>query len=600
MNQLSSAEIRRRFLAFFEAHGHAVLPSASLIPDNDPTVLFTTAGMHPLVPYLLGEVHPQGRRLVSSQKCLRTGDIAEVGDNRHLTFFEMLGNWSLGDYFKHESIRWSFELLTSKDKGLGLDPAKLYITVFAGDEDAPRDSESVGIWQECFKGVGIKASTDVAIQESGRVFLLSKESNWWGPAGQTGPCGPDTEIFYDLGEGAGAQTLPNGLPDFESGRLIEIWNNVFMQYRKDLDGNFQPLDQNNVDTGMGLERISAVVQGVATVFETDLFLPLLTVIQEHAQVSAKEQRIIADHLKAASFLISDGVQPSNKDRGYVLRRLIRRAVMYSNLDEDAQGLEGLIQAVVQKLINMYGEAYPAFTTSQNQIIESILQEGEKFRKSLAKGKREIEKRSAISGKDAFDLYQTYGFPLELTREYAETRNVQIDEAEFEQEFRKHQDLSRTASAGQFSSGLADHSEQVVKYHTATHLLHQALRDVLGPHVEQKGSNLTPERLRFDFAHLEKMTPEQLEKVEKLVNEKIGADLIVTRDEMVPAEAFERGYIGLFGHMYGDRVSTYDVGGYSREICTGPHVEHTSTLGYFKIQKEEAVSAGVRRIKAVLE
>jgi alanyl-tRNA synthetase len=598
---LTASEIRKRYLEFFAERGHVVIPSASLVPENDPTVLFTTAGMHPLVPFLLGETHPQGKRLTSSQKCLRTGDIDDVGDNRHLTFFEMLGNWSLGDYFKNDSIQWSFEFLTSKDKGLGLDPQKIYVTVFAGDQDAPRDDESIQIWKKVFEGVGIQASVDVPLSEGGRIFTLPKESNWWGPAGQTGPCGPDTEIFYDLGEGAGATVLPDGLPDFEGGRLIEVWNNVFMQYSKKENGSFEPLQQNNVDTGMGLERITAVVQEVGSVFETDLFIPFLQLISEKTQAEPSSQRIIADHLKAASFLMSDGVEPSNKDRGYVLRRLIRRAVLHSGLDENAQVLEEFMRAFVERLGQLYGEAYAVFAdeAKRGEVIEKILKEAEKFRVSLGKGKKEIEKRDNLTGKDAFDLYQSYGFPLELTKEYAASKGVNIDEAEFESEFRKHQDLSRTASAGQFSSGLADHSEQTVKYHTATHLLHQALRDVLGEHVQQRGSNITPERLRFDFSHPEKMTPEQIRHVEEIVNDKIKADLPITRHEMSPQQASEQGYIGLFGHKYGDIVSTYDMGGYSKEICTGPHVEHTGKLGAFRIQKEEAVSAGVRRIKAEL-
>jgi alanyl-tRNA synthetase len=600
MQQLSSAEIRSRFLAFFEKRGHSVIPSASLVPENDPTVLFTTAGMHPLVPYLLGEPHPQGRRLASSQKCLRTGDIDEVGDNRHLTFFEMLGNWSLGDYFKHESIRWSFEFLTSKDEGLGLDASRLYVTVFAGDTDAPRDDESIGLWKEVFSGVGISAEVDTVISDGGRIFSLAKDSNWWGPAGQTGPCGPDTEIFYDLGEGTGALTLEGGMPDFESGRLVEIWNNVFMQYRKELDEVFSKLESHNVDTGMGLERVAAVVQGVGTVFETDLFTDLLELIHGRSpEADEQAQRIIADHLKAAAFLVSDGVVPSNKDRGYVVRRLIRRAVLFTGFENEEDQLNALVSEFVGKVADMYGAHYQILQAEKGRITSVILEEARKFHKSLAKGKKEIEKRQSLTGKDAFDLYQTYGFPLELTREYAKSRNVEINETEFEEEFKKHQDLSRTASAGQFSSGLADHSEQTVRYHTATHLLHQALKDVLGDHVQQKGSNINAERLRFDFAHPEKMTAEQVQAVEGLVNEKIAANLPISRAEMSPDEAFSQGYIGLFGHKYGDKVSVYNLGGYSKEICTGPHATTTGELGRFKIQKEEAVSAGVRRIKAIL-
>ncbi|HSI20960.1 MAG TPA: alanine--tRNA ligase-related protein, partial [Verrucomicrobiae bacterium] len=491
---------------------------------------------------------------------------------------------------------WSFQFLTSEGEGLGLDPARLYITIFPGNANAPRDEESIGLWKEAFKERGIEALVDVSIAEGGRIF--SDSSNWWGPAGQTGPCGPDTEIYYDLGEGVGPLTDATGMPDLEGSRLVEIWNNVFMQYRKEQDESFQPLEHSNVDTGMGLERICAVVQNVPTVFETDLFTSLLGVIAEWAPGSTPEsQRIIADHLKAATFLIGDGVFPSNKDRGYIVRRLIRRAVLHTGLEDDGAQLEVLISKLVEAISILYSGIYAIDVA---HTVAVLTDEARKFHKSLSKGKKEIERRESLTGKDAFDLYQTYGFPLELTREYAQSKGVQVDEAEFEAEFKKHQDLSRTASAGQFSSGLADHSEQTVKYHTATHLLHQALRDVLGDHVQQKGSNINSERLRFDFAHPEKMTPEQVERVEQLVNEKITADLPISRAEMSPQEAFEQGYIGLFGHKYGDRVSVYDMGGYSKEICTGPHVEHTGTLGKFSIQKEEAVSAGVRRIKAILE
>jgi alanyl-tRNA synthetase len=594
---LTSSEIRSRYLEFFKERGHAVIPSASLLPENDPTVLFNTAGMQPLVPYLLGEKHPAGVRLVSSQKCVRTGDIDDVGDNRHLTFFEMLGNWSLGDYFKTDSIRMSFEFLTSKDKGLGLDPDRLYVTVFVGDEDAPRDEESIMLWKQAFSSASINALVDVPIADGGRIFSLPKESNWWGPAGQTGPCGPDTEIFYDLGEGVATLNLEDGMPDFDSGRLIEIWNNVFMQYRKELDGSILPLEQNNVDTGMGLERITAVVNGVLTVFETDSFTSILAVIEQHSQANMLSRCIIADHMKAATFLIQDGAFPSNKDRGYVVRRIIRRAVLHAGLEDDLIALEVLVTNVVAEIAKLYSDAYQIIAPMVDGI---IIEEARKFNRSLAKGKREIEKASELSGKQAFDLYQSYGFPLELTKEYAASKGVKIDDAEFEAEFKKHQDLSRTASAGQFSSGLADHSEQTVKYHTATHLLHRALKDVLGESVQQKGSNITGERLRFDFSHDTKMRPEEIQNVEAIVNDKIKSDLTVSRHEMSPQEASEQGYIGLFGHKYGDIVSTYNMGDYSKEICTGPHAEHTGALGIFKIQKEEAVSAGVRRIKAILQ
>jgi alanyl-tRNA synthetase len=585
---LSAQEIRQRFLAFFAARGHAVLPSASLLPENDPTVLFTTAGMQPLVPYLLGQPHPQGRRLVNIQKCIRTGDIDEVGDNRHLTFFEMLGNWSLNDYFKHESIPWSLEFLTNKEEGLGLDVHRLYVTVFAGDENAPLDTESIGIWQEAFRQHGIDAKMGE------RIFSLGREDNWWGPAGQTGPCGPDTEIFYDtLGEGA---PVKDGQLDTETGRAVEIWNNVFMQYTKEASGEFVRTPHHNVDTGMGLERMTMILQGKATPYETDLFQPIMDELQklEH-MADHRSKYIIADHLRAAVMMIADGVVPSNKDRGYVLRRLLRRAILHLE-----QKSTEWVPAVVQAVASIYGEAYPTVNAAVHEIAQSITEEAVKFQRTLQKGKVEIEKHETLTGKVAFDLYQSYGFPLELTQEYAESRGIKINQEEFETEFRKHQELSRTASAGQFASGLADHSEQTVKYHTATHLLHQALRNVLGGHVQQRGSNITPERLRFDFSHPEKMTDGEISAVEVEVNAQIKAALPVSMQAMSPEQAKAEGAIGLFGHKYGESVTVYSMGTYSKEICTGPHVKNTSELGHFKITKEEAVSAGVRRIKAVLE
>lgn len=596
MESLSSHTIRQRFLAFFAKRGHAVLPSAPLIPENDSTVLFTTAGMQPLVPYLLGQPHPEGVRLASVQKCVRTQDIEEVGDNRHDTFFEMLGNWSLGDYFKKESLRWSFEFLISEDEGLGFDPANLYVTVFAGNENAPRDEEAIGIWQELFGSVGISAQVDCPIAEGGRIFT-TVEDNWWGPAGQTGPCGPDSEIHYDTGQGN--LTDERGFPNFESGRVVEIWNNVFMQYEKTASSEFVPLQQHNVDTGMGLERVAMIAQGVPTIFETDLFAPLIQelhkVLPEAVKHDERVLRIIADHFRTATMLIADGVLPSNKDRGYILRRLIRRATLHM-----AQSGTDWVEPTVATIAQMYASQYPRIETVVSQIVQSVAEEVSKFQRTLEKGKAEIEKRATLTGKDAFDLYQTYGFPLELTKEYAATQGVTFDETEFDEEFRKHQELSRTASAGQFASGLADHSDATIRYHTATHLLHQALRNILGPHVQQKGSNITPERLRFDFSHPEKVTPEQLEAVTLEVNTQINAALPVSTQVMTPDDAQKVGAIGLFGHKYGDTVSVYSIGNYSREICTGPHVANTAELGEFTITKEESVSAGVRRIKAVLK
>lgn len=597
MNTLTSQEIRRRFLTFFEERDHAIIPSASLVPENDPTVLFTTAGMHPLVPYLLGESHPQGKRLASAQKCLRTGDIDEVGDNRHLTFFEMLGNWSLGDYFKKEAITWSWQFITDKEKGLGLDPKRLYVTVFAGDLDAPRDEESIAIWQELLKAAGVSAEVDKPIAEGGRIFTMNKDSNWWGPAGQTGPCGPDTEMYYDIGDESLAQTEANGFPDFESGRLVEFWNDVFMQYRKTEHGTFEPLDQHNVDTGAGFDRLCAILQGVATPFETDLFQPIMDclngIIPAEADVAAR--RIVADHMRASVMLISDGVMPSNKDRGYVLRRLIRRALLHGGFTDTAW-----VNNLVNTIAAIYGDAYPQLSLRAEEIAVVISEEAAKFQKSLEKGKKEIAKLDQLTAKAAFDLYQTYGFPWELTKEYAAAQGLTIEEADFEKEFDRHKNLSRTASAGQFASGLADHGEATVKFHTATHLLHQALRIVLGDGVEQRGSNITPERLRFDFSYPAKMTPEQIREVEELVNAQIKRGLPVSSATMSPEQAKAEGAIGLFGHKYGESVSVYTIGNFSKEICTGPHVKNTAELGRFLIAKEEAVSAGVRRIKAVLE
>lgn len=591
---LSAQEIRQRFLTFFQEKGHAIVPSASLVPENDPTVLFTTAGMQPLVPYLLGEPHHQGKRLASVQKCLRTVDIEEVGDNRHDTFFEMLGNWSLGDYFKEEAIAWSWEFLGDREKGLGLDPGRIYITVFAGDSDAPQDEESIAIWQEKFRTLGLSVEVDKPLDQGGRIFTLPKESNWWGPAGQTGPCGPDTEIYYEAENGASLR-LPDGRPDFDSGRLVEIWNDVFMQYFKTANGRFEKLEQHNVDTGMGLERVAMLTQGVETIFETDLFAPIMEAIAK-AGISVPDvsERIVADHIRSSVLLISDGVRPSNKDRGYVLRRLIRRAVLHAK-SNNHQWVASLVAAVV----GIYQDPYPEVAEREEEIIGVISEEAAKFYQTLEKGKAEIAKQPHLSGKDAFDLYQTYGFPLELTKEYALQQGKRINQAEFEEESRRHQDLSRTAAPHQFTSGLADHSETTIRYHTATHLLHQALRDVLGTAVQQRGSNITPERLRFDFSYLARMTEEQIGKVEEIVNARILAGLPVTVKEMSPDEALSGGAIGLFGHKYGESVTVYEIDGYSKEICTGPHVKNTLELGKFKIIKEEAVSSGVRRIRAVL-
>ncbi len=609
--------IRHHFLEFFREKGHTILPSASLLPENDPTVLFTTAGMHPLVPYLLGERHPGGKRLTDSQKCLRTDDIDEVGDNRHLTFFEMLGNWSLGDYFKRESISWAFELLTDPDR-LAIDPKRIYVTVFEGDADAPRDTESIDIWQAQFEVKGVTAEVGAVFKNEPthgangpRIYAYPKKKNWWGPAGQTGPCGPDTEIFYDMGTPHDLAFGPMCHPNCDCGRFVEIWNNVFMEYEKRADGTFAPLAQKNVDTGMGLERMAAILQGKETVFETDAFAAIMHAIERLSgttyepsnQQAARPFRIIADHIRAATFIVGDprGVAPSNVGQGYIVRRLLRRAIREGR----RLGMEEAFTVrLAETIIEEYGTDYPELKERRETITTELAREEEKFGKTLEKGLRELEKmleKGALNGEQAFQLFSTFGFPLELTEELLRERGQVADREAFQAEFRKHQELSR-ASSGAFKGGLADDSVASTRLHTATHLLHQALRTVLGPHVEQRGSNITPERLRFDFPHPQKLTPEEIAKVEELVNEVIARDLPVSFEMMNPADAKAAGAIGLFEEKYtelGGQIKVYTVGDFSKEICGGPHVTHTGDLGSFTILKEEAVSAGIRRIKAVV-
>jgi alanyl-tRNA synthetase len=576
---MTSQEIRDKYLKFFETKNHKIIPSASLVPANDPTVLFTTAGMHPLVPYLLGEVHPQGNRLVNFQKCLRTDDIGEVGDDTHNTFFEMLGNWSLGDYWKNDSIAWSYDFLTNPE-WLGIDKSRLAVSVFEGDGDAPFDEESFGIW----KSLGVPEQ---------RIAKLGKKDNWWGPPGATGPCGPDTEIFYWVG----SEPAPEKF-DPENKYWVEIWNNVFMQYNKTAEGKFEPLKQKNVDTGMGLERITTALAGKSNVYETDLFQPILEKIQGIASASdMKSERIIADHIRAATFMIADGVIPSNKDRGYILRRLIRRAITYGK----KLGIEKDLSVQVKDAVaSKFGDLYPELNDAK--VTEELAKEETKFRQTLSNGLKLLDGKQTITGKEAFDLFQSYGFPVELTREL-----VKIDsENDFYTELVKHQELSRTSSAGQFKGGLASHSDKIVRLHTATHLLNAALRKVLGSEVWQKGSNITEERTRFDFTHGSKLTDEQKKQVEDLVNDWIQRDLQVKKEVMTQDEAKKLGAIGVFGEKYADEVSIYTIFDpqnqeiISREFCGGPHVEHIGPIGKFRIQKEEAVSAGVRRIKAVIE
>jgi len=582
---MKASEVRQKYIEFFENKGHKRIPSASLVPVNDPTVIFTTAGMHPLVPYLLGQKHHLGTRLASVQKCLRTGDIEEVGDATHLTFFEMLGNWSLGDYWKEDAIKWSYEFLTSSE-WLGLNVRNLAITVFAGDADAPRDEESADIW----KGLGISPD---------RIAYLDKEDNWWGPAGMTGPCGPDTEMFYWTGEGeAPAKFNPKDT------RWVEIWNDVFMQYNKTAEGKFEPLTQKNVDTGMGLERTAAVMQGKKSVYETELFQPVLDGIRGLADKSdIKAERIIADHLRSATFVIADGVVPSNKDRGYVLRRLIRRAVTYGK----KLGIDkNFSKDVAAKVIDLMSGEYPELIENRARIFEELDAEEIRFREALIKGLKLLDGNNKMTGKEAFDLYQSYGFPPEMIEEELSARGIDFDKKEFEEEFKKHQELSRTASAGAFKGGLADHTEKIVRLHTATHLMNAALRKVLGDGVWQKGSNITEERTRFDFTHGEKMTEAQKSEVEKIVNEAIARDYEVKKEIMPLTEARQLGAIGVFGEKYPDTVSVYTVWDqksgevFSREFCGGPHVTRTGEIGKFGIIKEEAVAAGIRRIKAGVE
>jgi alanyl-tRNA synthetase len=573
---MQSEEIRSRFLAFFEKRGHAIVPSASLVPENDPSVLFTTAGMQPLVPYLLGEPHPKGKRLADIQKCVRTGDIDDVGDNRHLTFFEMMGNWSLGDYFKKEAISWSYEFLTSKEEGLGLDVERLYVTVFEGDENASFDEESKEIWMS------------LGIPEH-RIYPLGADDNWWS-AGDNGPCGPDSEMFYDMEGNVADLSKEEFLKAVKEERVIEIWNDVFMEYVKKDGKVVGKLPSKNVDTGAGLERISAVMQGVKTAYDTDLFKPLMEVART-LSADDRTARIISDHMRAVVFMIADGVTPSNTDRGYVLRRLLRRAI---------RNASGSLLPVVEAVINKNLGSYPELTSQKERIINEIQAEEDKFRKTLDAGLKQFEK-----GEDPFVLFTTYGFPFELTKELATEKGITVDEEDFKKKFKEHQDLSRAGAEQKFKGGLADTSEMSVKYHTATHLLHQALHDVLGDEVGQKGSNITTERLRFDFSFGRKMTDEEKQKVENIVNEKINAALPVQKVIMLKEEAEKTGARHFFGEKYPDEVSVYYIGdslesAYSKEFCGGPHVSNTSELAHFKIQKEEAVSAGVRRIKATLE
>lgn len=589
---MEARELREKYIDFFVGKSHAVIKGAPLVPDNDPTVLFTTAGMHPLVPYLLGEKHPSGKRLVNFQKCIRTCDIDEVGDHVHLTFFEMLGNWSLGDYFKKEAIEYSYEFLTG-EKWLNLSSDRLAISVFAGDSNAPFDEEAYEHW----RSLGIPEK---------RIARYPKENNWWGPAGQTGPCGPDTEMFCWTED-----TVPPADFNSDEGRWVEIWNDVFMQYNKTREGTFEPLVQCNVDTGMGLERVTAILQRKESCYDTELFVPLFVRLDElrkstNQGVRSRYERIIVDHLRAATFIAADGVTPGNVDRSYILRRLLRRSIREARkLQINTRFTHILAEAVIEN----YSDVYPELLENMNRIMDEFKQEEDQFAKTLEKGTREFEKliskipahvqKKMISGRNAFSLYETYGFPLELTEEMAKEQGFNVDKAGFEEAYRKHQDMSRQGAEEKFKGGLIDNSETTTKLHTATHLLHEALRRVLGSHVAQKGSNITAKRLRFDFSHPEKMTEEQIFKVEEMINEVIRKNLPVNCQEMPIEEAKNMGAIGLFIDRYGDKVKVYSIGEFSREICGGPHAENTGRLGKFKILKEESSSCGIRRIKAIL-
>ena len=584
---MKAIEIRNKYLNFFKEHGHAVIPSASLIPENDPSVLFNTAGMQPLVPYLLGEKHPLGTRLTDYQKCVRTNDIDEVGDNRHLTYFEMLGNWSLGDYFKEESIQMSFDFLT---KELQIPVEKLSVTVFAGDKDCPIDEVAA----ECWKKAGIL---------DGHIYYYGKDDNWW-IAGEEGPCGPDTEMFYDTGKPACG---PDCQPSCDCGKYVEIWNNVFMEYFKSKDGTYSKLAQRNVDTGLGLERMTMLLQGKETPFDTEIFKPVMDKLVELEKVDIIEsRRIVAEHLRSSMMIISDGGRPSNVDRGYVLRRLIRRMVRHMNkLQINLDEISTLIDINVENLKEMY----PDLAKNQELIKNVIIEEKNKFVKTLSHGEKEFQKemnkakqqgKTMIEGNVVFKLYDTYGFPPEVTKELAEENDIEVDMKKFDELFKAHQEKSRMGSEQKFKGGLAEQNDTTIAYHTATHLLNAALKVVLGPETHQRGSNITVDRMRFDFNCDHKMTDEEKKQTEDLVNKWIQEALPVTVEEMKKEDAVKSGAECMFIEKYPDIVTVYSIGEVSKELCGGPHVKNTSELGKFKIKKEEASSAGVRRIKAILE
>ncbi|MHA1448703.1 MAG: alanine--tRNA ligase [Candidatus Hodarchaeales archaeon] len=590
---MNSRELCDKYIDFFNEKKHVTIPSASLIPEHDPTVLFTTAGMHPLKPYFMGEPHPQGKRVVNVQKCIRTSDIDEVGDSTHLTFFKMLGNWSFGDYFKEEAIKWSYEFLTGK-KWLGIDPSKLSVTVFAGDAEVERDNESAEIW----KSMGIPGE---------RIHYLPREDNWWGPAGKTGPCGPDTEMFYDTGKD---KCSPDCKPGCSCGKYFEIWNDVFMTYYKTAGGKYDLLKQHNVDTGMGVERTVAVLAGKSSIYEIDEFIPLIETIKTRAgitdeptDIQIKAMRIIADHIRAVTFIMGDdkGITPSNIEHGYVVRRLIRKAIRQSRILELK---EEVFPALAGIVISTNKNQFPELENNRGFILGELEKEVKNFGKTLNRGlkrfKQIFSRNGTITGEDAFLLFTSFGFPVEMTRELAEEQGLSIDMELFDKEFEHHRKLSRLSTEQKFKSGLADHSVQTTRLHTATHLLHQALRDVLGNHISQKGSNVTKDRTRFDINFDRKLTVEELEQVEKIVNDKIKAALPVHRETVTVKEAREKGALGLFQHKYGEKVHVYSIGDYSKEICTGPHVKNTSEIGKIRIKKQKKIGTGNLRLRAVIE
>jgi alanyl-tRNA synthetase len=611
---MTGDELRQVFLRFFAERGHMIIPSAPLVPENDPSALFISAGMHPLVPYLLGEIHPAGRRLVNVQKCLRTDDIEEVGDISHNTFFEMLGFWSLGDYWKHDSLRWTLEWFT---RVLGLEQERISVTVFAGDRDAPRDDEAVQVWLE----LGIP-------QE--RIYYLPKKDNWWPPVGKTGPCGPDSELFYDTGR---PEHGPDCQPGCACGKYIEMGNNVFMQYNKKADGTYVPLVQRNIDVGIGLERTLCVHQRKSDIYATDLFIPIVQRInglrmwqheatpdlpgseatlagrKENAALSTEHEqrliRIIADHVRAATFIIADGVMPGNVEQGYICRRLIRRAVRCGH---ELSLPRTFIAQVAQAVITRYGTAYPVLEERKTTILNEITREEERFGQTLSRGLREFQKQeeklrqrgeTILPGEIVFRLFDTFGFPPSLTKELAQEHGLSIDQNGFDVLFKQHQERSRQANQKKFAGGLADHSERTTQLHTATHLLQQALRDVLGTHVQQLGSNITPERLRFDFSHPKKLTSEEIQRIEEIVNQQITRDLQVTMQVMSLQQALDQGALAFFNERYCDLVKVYKIGDYSMEVCGGPHVQHTGDMGRFRIIKAETIGQGVQRIRADL-